>query len=87
MMKQMMGQVIITRDLMQLLKEVILVEQKIVQGLNAKERKQVLADLDQKLKRIDRMMDDMRTGIMQGPPPALPPQGGAPRQTPPGHAH
>jgi hypothetical protein len=87
MMKHMMGQAIMTRDMLQLVKEVIQVEQKIVKGLNARERKQALADLDEKLKRIDRMMDDMRKGMMQGPPPATAPQAGAPQQAVPGHAH
>ncbi len=88
MMKQMMGQAIMTRDIMQLMKEVIQVEQKIVKGLNARERKQVLADLDEKLKRIDQMMSDMRTGMMKVPPCPVPAPGqGVPQQNPPGHAH
>ncbi len=88
MMKQMMGQAIMTRDMMQLMKEVIQVEQKIIKGLSARESKEVLADLDQKLQRLDRMMDDMRTGMMQGPPLPASPQGpGAPQQAPSGHVH
>lgn len=87
MMKQMMGQAIMTRDLMQLMKEVIQVEQKIVKGLNAGERKQMLADLDEKLTRIDKMMDDMRRGMIQGPTPATVPPAGAPQQAVPGHVH
>jgi hypothetical protein len=77
---------------MQLMKEIIQVEQKIVRGLNSKERKQVLAELDLKLKRIDRMMDDMRSGMMQDPQPPASPQvpgkgPGAPQQAPSGHVH
>lgn len=87
MMKHMMGQAVMTRDLMQLLKEVIQVEQKIVKGVSARERKPLLADLDEKLKRIDKIMDDMRKGIMQGPPPASAPPAGDAKQAVPGHAH
>jgi len=92
MMKHMMGQTIVTRDIMQLMKEIIQVEQKIVRGLNAKERKQVLAELDQKLEKLDRMMDDMRSGMMQGQQPSASPQSpgkgpGEPQQAPSGHVH
>ncbi len=88
MMTQMVGQAIMTRDIMQLMKEVIQVEQKIVKGLNARERKQVLANLDEKLKRIDQMMSDMRTGMMKTSPCPVPAPGqGVPQQNPPGHAH
>lgn len=92
MMKHMMGQTIMTRDIMQLMKEIIQVEQKIVRGLDAQERKQVLAELDLKLRRIDRMMDDMRSGMMQDPQPPVSPRvpgkgPGAPQQAPSGHVH
>lgn len=87
MMKQMMGQAIITSEMMQLMKEVIQVEQKMVKGLSAKERKQVLADLDEKLKRLDRMMDDMRRGMMQVSPPGASTGPETPNQAPSGHVH
>lgn len=84
----MMRQAIITRDLMQLMKEVIQIEQKIAKGLNAGERKQVLAELDQMLERIDQIMNDMTAGMMKAPPsPAPAPGQGAPQRPVPGHVH
>lgn len=88
MMRRMMEQAIITRDMMQLVKEVVQIEQRIVKGLNAAEREQVLAELDQKLKRIDQMMSEMRAVMMKAQPSPAPAPGQGGMQLPvPGHLH
>lgn len=85
MMMQMMGRNMMIRDMLQVMKESLQTQQKIVEGVSAGEREALAAELGRNIQKLERMMDEMRAAMMHDPPkPAGAP---APSQAPSGHVH
>jgi hypothetical protein len=69
MMQQMVGHALLADDIMQIMKETLEIEQKIVQGVTAKERKALTSEIQKKIARIDQMKMQLRNMMMK---PATP---------------
>lgn len=69
MMQRMMGHALLADDIMQIMKETLEIEQKILQGVTAKEKKALVSEIQKKVARIDQMKMQLRNMMMK---PAAP---------------
>jgi len=72
MMNRMTGQMLAVSEMMQILKETLQIERRIIQGVSAAERKSLAADIERNLDRLNRMMNQFRGAMMGGPPTGAP---------------
>lgn len=87
MMKQITAQANLSREILQLLKETAQVQQRLVKGrMDKAQRKALLVELDKRIQKLDKMMNDMKAGSMQ---PAQQGAGGSTEKAPasPVHVH
>ena len=64
-MKQMMGQGMMMRDMMDMMMDMMKMQKKMMQGMKPAEKKEMMMDMDKMMARMDKMMSDMRLMMMQ----------------------
>lgn len=74
MMQQMVGHALLADDIMQMMKEILEIEQKIVQGVTAQEKKALVSEIQKKIARVDQMKMQLRNMFMR-PAAAVPSSG------------
>ncbi|MFI5294316.1 MAG: hypothetical protein ACHQ0Y_04755 [Thermodesulfovibrionales bacterium] len=65
MMKQMMGQGMMMKDMMQMMMDMMKMQKKMMKGMGPAEKKEMMMDLDKMMSQVDTMMSDMRLMMMQ----------------------
>jgi hypothetical protein len=66
MCQQMMGQGIIMRDMMHLMMDIMKTQQRIIRGIRHDDKRDIIAELDKMMERMDKMMSDSRCPMMKG---------------------
>lgn len=59
MMKQSMGQDMVLYEMMQMMKEIITIQERLMEGATGRERKRVLSELSRLEVKVDKMMTDL----------------------------
>jgi predicted site-specific integrase-resolvase len=66
MMQHMMGQGMMMRDITQMMTDMMKMQKKMITGVNAAEKEEMMSDMDKMMDRMEKMMSDMRGMMMKG---------------------